>query len=134
MIEQCAVPLLYPEINLANHLACIELANLGPADPRQPSVLFWGDKMVKWQVREGVARSQLCMNCDNYDDSEENLACIASQPGGQLKASDLPVTPKWADVDGMPSAICTRWGITCSGLRTCDDWEPIEEETIVEED
>lgn len=89
--------------------------------------------MVKWQVREGVARTQLCMNCEYYDNSSESLACIATQPGGQLKASDLPITPKWADIDGMPSAVCTRWGITCSAIRTCDDWDPIVAEDNIEE-
>ena len=128
-VEQCPTAAMYPEVNLANHLACIKLANLGPADPRQPSVLFWGDKMVKWQVKEGEARTRLCMNCEYYDNSPENLFCIATEPGGQLKASALPVVPKWADIDGMPSAICTRWGITCSALRTCDDWDPVVEYT-----
>ena len=129
-MDMCPVATLYPEINLANHLACIKIANLGPADPRQPSVLFWGDKMTKWQVQEGEARSRLCMNCEHYNDSPENLVCIATNPGGQIKPSALPLTPKWADISGMPSAICDRWGITCSALRTCDDWEPIPEDYL----
>ena len=53
----------------------------------------------------------------------EILQAIPTSPGGQMKASDLPVTPKWADIQGMPSAVCSRWAITCSALRTCDDWE-----------
>jgi hypothetical protein len=123
MTDLLPVPLAYKELNLANHLTCIEYANLGPADPRQPSVLYWGDKMEKWQVPEGVARTRLCMNCAHYDNSPEVLAAMPSAPGAQLKASDLPVTPKWADIDGMPAAICTMWAITCSALRTCDTWE-----------
>lgn len=117
------VPLLYPEINLANHIACIQYANLGPADPREPSVVFWSAKQKKWNVSEGVARSQLCMNCSHYDNSPEILQAIPTSPGGQIKPSELPVNPRWADIDGMPSAVCTRWNITCSALRTCDDWE-----------
>lgn len=120
---------LYREVNLANHLMCIKLANLGPADPRTPSTLFWGDKMDKWHVAEGMARSRLCMNCEHYIDTPENEIAIATGPGAQLKASELPVEPKWADISGMPAAVCSRWGITCSALRTCDDWEPVETDT-----
>lgn len=129
--EDCPIEAQYKEVNLSNHLLAIKLANLGPADPRQPNTLYWGDKMLLWGVQEGVARSQLCMNCGHYDDSAEMLACIATGQGGTLLPSELPVEPRWADIPGMPSAICTRWNITCSAIRTCDDWEPeeYEEET-----
>ena len=123
MSELIAVPLLYAEINLANHLACIQYANLGPADPREPNMNYWMRKQQLWQVPEGVARTRLCMNCAHYDNSEETLAQFPGTPGGSMLASQLPVTPKWADITGMPSAVCTRWTITCSALRTCDDWE-----------
>lgn len=123
MSEILPVALRYKDLNLANHLVCIDKVALGPADPRQPSVLYWGDKMERWNVSEGVARTRLCMNCAHYDNSPEILAALPASPGAQLKASDLPVTPKWADIAGMPSAVCTLWSITCSALRTCDDWE-----------
>lgn len=123
MAELCPVPVMFPEINLANHLASIQYAALGPADPRQPSDAYWQDKMKKWNVTEGVARTRLCMNCAHYKNDEETMKCLETGPGAQLKPSALPVTPKWADIEGMPSAVCTRWSITCSALRTCDDWE-----------
>lgn len=123
MSDNCPVASMYKEVNLANHLTTIRLANLGPPDPRQPSTLFWGDKMVKWHVPEGTARARLCMNCEEYNISY--TACMLVGEGAALKASELPITPKWADIDGMPSAICDRWGITCAALRTCDDWEPV---------
>jgi len=123
MSDILPVALRYKDLNLANHLVCIERANLGPADPRQPSVLYWGDKMEQWGVSEGVARTRLCMNCAHYDNSPEVMQALPSSAGAQLRASELPVTPKWADIAGMPSAVCTMWSITCSALRTCDDWE-----------
>jgi hypothetical protein len=128
MSDNCPTCTIYKEVNLANHMQAIKFANLGPADPRQPSTLFWGDKMDKWKVPEGVARSRLCMNCEEYNDTPENQVCITTGPGAQLKASELPVTPKWADINGMPAAICDRWVIPCSAIRTCDDWEPISNE------
>ena len=132
METDCPVEAQYKEVNLANHLLAIKLANLGPADPRQPNTLYWGDKMALWMVEEGQARTQLCMNCGYYDSSPEMLQCIATGEGGTLKPSELPVEPRWADISGMPSAICTRWNITCSALRTCDDWEAYEHESEYE--
>lgn len=123
MRDLIPIALAYPEINLANHLACIQYANLGPADPREPSTEYWQQKMDKWQVSEGVARTRLCMNCAHYNNSPEVMQAIPGSPGAQLKPSQLPVTPRWADIEGMPSAVCNRWMITCSALRTCDDWE-----------
>lgn len=123
-MDLCPVATVYKEVNVANHLQAIKLANLGPADPRQPSTLYWGDKMDLWKVPEGTARARLCMDCEHYRDTPENQYCISTGPGGSLKASELPITPKWVDIPGMPAAICSRWSITCSALRTCDDWEP----------
>lgn len=123
---ECPVAAVYKEVNLNNHMQAIKFANLGPADPRERNTLFWGDKMTKWGVSEGVARTRLCMNCEEYNNSPENQVCMTVGEGATLKASELPITPKWADIDGMPAAICDRWNITCSALRTCDDWEPIE--------
>ena len=129
MNDSIPVPLLYKEINLANHISCIQYANLGPADPRQPSTAYWQQKMQVWKVPEGVARTRLCMNCAHYCNSPDILAAIPASPGGQLKPSELPVNPKWADIEGMPGAVCSRWSITCSALRTCDDWEdPAQDE------
>lgn len=126
MADMCPLPTMYRDINLANHLLCIKKAALGPADPRQPSTSYWEAKIKKWKVKEGQARSQLCMNCEHYIDTPEMQDCIKKGSGAKLKASE--VDPTWADIDGMPSAVCSRYNITCSSLRTCDDWEPVEED------
>lgn len=119
MVDLCPVPTMFKELNKKYHLDAVTYAALGPADPREPSIIFWAAKMQKWGVSEGVARTRLCMNCAHYKNDEETLACIAS--GQQLLASE--VDPSFADIEGGPSAVCTRWNITCSAMRTCDDWE-----------
>lgn len=124
MEDKMPICLEYKEINLGNHIRCHDYAALGPADPREPSALFWGDKMQKWLVPEGVARTRLCMNCAHYDNSQEVMDAFSQMPpGAQLTEADLPFQPQWATIAGQPSAVCTRWAITCSALRTCDDWE-----------
>lgn len=123
MKDLCPVATMYKDINLANHIATIQYANLGPPDPREPSTEYWMAKSELWGVPEGVARTRLCMNCSHYKNDPETQDCLVEGPGAQLLASELPVTPRWADIQGMPAAVCTRWNITCSALRTCDDWE-----------
>lgn len=123
MAEICSPATRFKDINLANHMAAIEYAALGPADPREPNTVYWMAKSEIWEVPEGTARTRLCMNCAHYKNDPDTLECVASGPGGQLKPSELPVTPRWADIEGMPGAVCTLWGITCSALRTCNDWE-----------
>lgn len=129
MADSCPACLVYPGINVANHLQCIQYAQLGPADPTQPNPEFWQQKAIGWRVKEGEARTRLCMNCEHYDDSEENQQCIDSNSKNIPKASSLPINPKWVDIDGMPAAVCTRYNITCSALRTCNDWEPCCDQT-----
>jgi len=123
MDNSCPIATQYKYINLASHLVAIKEANLGPADPREPSAPYWMAKATLWEVPEGVARTRLCMNCANYDNAPQTLSCLATGEGGTLKPSELPVTPKWADIDGMPGGVCTIWNISCSAIRTCDSWE-----------
>jgi hypothetical protein len=123
MDNSCPTAAQSKYVNLANHLVAIEEGSLGPADPRQPSTEYWADKMDIWGVTEGVARTRLCMNCAHYDNSPATMECLAAGTGATLKPSKIPVVPVWADIKGMPSAICTEWNITCSALRTCDAWE-----------
>lgn len=119
MADLCPVPTRFKELNIQGHKDCVTYANLGPADPREPSNEFWAAKMQKWGVSEGVARTRLCMNCAHYKNDEETIACV--EQGQQLLASE--VNPAWADIPGGPSAVCTMWPITCSAMRTCDEWE-----------
>ncbi len=124
MADLCPPSTLSKQVNIEFHMMAFKHASLGPADPRQPSDAYWKMMMDKWKVPEGEARSRLCMNCEHYMDDPENVACVQNGPGGKLKASELPIIPKWADIDGLPQAVCSRWGLTCSSIRTCVDWEP----------
>lgn len=112
------------ELNKTNHMITIEQANLGPADPVAQSDAYWSFMAEKWMVSTDEARVRQCQNCEYYNNSPKVLDCLKSST---LKASDLPVTPKWADVSA-PSGYCTKWDITCTSTRTCLSWEPGEEE------
>ena len=119
-IDACPLPLQSNSLNVKNHLKAIEYDGLGPANPTIPNNEFWKDKGTKWNVTEGDARGRLCNNCRYYINATFIKDCIASLPAKNLKASALPLTPKWKDVESTPQAYCTLLDITCSPVRTCD--------------
>ena len=128
MEDKLPAQLLYPEVNVANHLLAIQYEALGPLDPREPNPEFWAAKVEKWQVLEGEARTRLCMNCAHYDNSPEIVEYMQNtwEP---IKLQELPIDPAPVDIPGDLSACCTRWTITCTAMRTCDAWEaPWEDE------
>jgi len=88
---------------------------------------------MKWGTTEGLARGRLCANCEYYVNTSEIEDCIAEGPAYELKASKLPLTPKWADIEDHPVAYCVKFDITCSPVRTCDEQEmggPIDDERM----
>lgn len=111
-------------VNMANHMTAIKQGNLGPADPTAPSDAYWSFMAEKWMVSTQEARVRQCQNCEYYENSPKVLDCLKSST---LKASDLPVTPKWADVSA-PSGYCTKWDITCTSIRTCLSWDSDQKE------
>ena len=123
MMDYCPLPLQNNKLNVKNHLKTIKDHGLGPADPRQSNMSFWEDKAKKWQTTEGDARGRLCANCEHYMNTSEIEDCIVNGPALELKASALPLTPKWADIESRPVAYCTLYDITCSPVRTCDSQE-----------
>lgn len=123
---ECPVVTNDAELNMANHMVAIKQANLGPADPEATSDAYWSFMAEKWMVSTDEARVRQCQNCEYYNNSPKVLDCLKSST---LMASDLPVTPKWADVSA-PSGYCTKWDITCTSTRTCLTWEPGQEEEL----
>ena len=120
-MDACPLPLQSNSLNVKNHLKAIKEHGLGAPDPTQPNNEFWKDKAKKWNCSEGDARGRLCMNCRYYVNTSFIKECIDYYPAKDLKASDLPVTPKWKDIESKPQAYCTLLDITCSPVRTCDN-------------
>ena len=132
-LDNCPLPLQNNKLNVKNHLSTIKEHGLGPADPRQPNEEFWKQKAMRWNCTEGDARGRLCANCEHYVNTTEIQDCIANGPAYELKASQLPLTPKWADIESHPVAYCTLFDITCSPVRTCDEQEmggPIDDQRM----
>lgn len=136
-LDNCPLALQSNSLNIKNHLSTIEEYGLGPADPRLPNDEFWADKAAKWDMTEGDARGRLCANCEYYYNTSEIEDCIDAGPAKNLKASALPLEPKWADIESKPVAYCEKFDITCSPVRTCDAQEmggPMDDERVAAED
>lgn len=106
-------------INLKNHRICITKADLGPANPKMPEVMFWLKKSMKWNVSEKAAREMICGNCQYYHKTKAIDAYMKKYE--QITPPD--VDPAWVDT-GESGGYCTEWEITCTHSRTCDSWEP----------
>lgn len=124
LVQACPIAIQQVDVNVANHLTTIKDHGLGPADPRQPNEDFWSAKAVLWGTTEGDARGRMCCNCRHYYDTTQIQQCIELTPTYNLKASKLPLTPPWADIESHPVGYCDLFDITCSPIRTCDAQEP----------
>lgn len=118
--DEVPAPLQDNQLNADNHMIAIQDYGLGPADPRQPNEEFWQNKAVIWAISSGDARGRLCANCVYYFNTSQITDAIRNGPAWNLKASDLPLEPKWADIESHPTAYCDLLEITCSPTRTCD--------------
>lgn len=120
-LDECPLPIQSVSLNIKNHLKAIEEHGLGAPDPTLPNDEFWADKARKWNCSVGDARGRLCANCGYYVNATVIKDCIDAFPVKDMKASQLPVTPKWKDIESKPQAYCTLLDITCSPVRTCDN-------------
>jgi hypothetical protein len=134
--ELCPVGTMYQDVNLSNHLAAIQYANYGPPEARDSNPQFWLLKQELWGVSEGQARMRVCASCHHVDRSPETQDCVIEGPVGDWSESQLPVTPAFVDVDGMPVWYCKRWNMTISPIRVCDQWESEDngDDEVPEED
>jgi len=130
LLDNCPIGLQSNAVNIKNHLKAIEDANLGPADPLERNNDFWTKKAVLWGISEGDARGRLCNNCEHYFDNPDIRSCIENGPANDLKASALPLTPPWADIEDHPVGYCNKFDITCSPIRTCDEQEILERDYV----
>jgi hypothetical protein len=131
--DRCPEALKDNKINVRNHMKAIKDYGLGPADPRQPNTAYWQDKGYKWGITEGDARGRLCCNCEHFIATSQIVKWINNGPVVKSKASGLPVTPKWTDIESRPVAFCSLLDITCSPIRTCDEQEmggPIDDQRL----
>ena len=116
---RCPEVLMDKKMSIFNHRVCITKADLGPANPKMPEVVFWLMKSAKWNVSECAAREMICGNCGHYWKTKMIDDCMAKYP----QVTPPEVDPAWVDT-GESGGYCDEWDIPCTHSRTCDTWEP----------
>lgn len=133
-LDNCPLSLQSNSLNKKNHIYVLENHGLGPADPRQPNEEFWKQKAMRWMTTEGLARGRLCANCEYYVNTSQIEDCIANGPAFNFKTSS--VAPEIVDIEEHPVAWCSKFDITCSPTRTCDEQEmggPMDDARMTDE-
>lgn len=133
-LDNCPLSLQSNSLNKKNHIYVIENHGLGPADPRQPNEEFWKQKAMRWMTTEGLARGRLCANCEYFVNTSQIEDCISAGPAFTFKTSS--VAPEIVDIEEHPVAWCSKFDITCSPTRTCDEQEmggPMDDARMTDE-
>lgn len=75
---------------------------------------YWSKMALIWNVTEEKARTQLCANCEYYNNSSDMM----------LQMNQIPLNS--FDLDGGGRGFCVKFDFICHNLRTCQAWEPKE--------
>lgn len=102
------------EENKANTDSTIKDWNLGPLKPSdEPGTNkpFWTKMADIWKVGESVARTQLCANCEYFENTPEMMMMMDTIPRNEF------------DTDAGGRGYCHRFDFICHNLRSCQAWE-----------
>lgn len=110
--ESCPVETQDIAANLANRKNAVDVANYGPANPREENEPFWDAKAAQFKTTQAEARTMRCGNCAAFNQSERIKKCISTGIGADAgeveRAGDL--------------GYCEAFDFKCAALRTCDAW------------
>lgn len=91
--------------------------HLGPeigSDKPGENADYWAEMAAVWNIDEADARTQLCGNCEYFDDSPITLRSMEKIPYNKL------------DETGGGRGFCKKFDFICHHLRTCQAWESNE--------
>lgn len=112
-------PFITAAENKRNTAMVIEKWDLGPQVPsNEPKANgeYWIGLGAAMQVDESEARRRRCSNCEYYDNSTLT----------QMKMEKIPLNS--FDKNAGFRGFCEKFDFICHDLRSCQAWEPREEE------
>jgi hypothetical protein len=103
--------------NTSNRQVVATYWNLGPSTTSvkpNDNKAYWVKIAEIWNIGETQARTQLCANCEYYDNTS----------GMMLQMNKIPLDK--FDMDGGGRGYCHKFDFICHNLRTCQAWESKE--------
>ena len=117
----CPLPMTNKQLNIDNHMVAVEEANLGPARPSSPGV-YWMERADRLGISETESRAQQCQNCHYYVNTPQIQSCYSTNKAAGNIPIETEINPSW-EVVSDPAGYCVKFDITCTPIRTCDEWE-----------
>ncbi len=104
---------------MANTEHTIKYWNLGPKVPSEKpdsNKEYWQKAAKIWNTNEATARSQVCANCEYYNNTPEMLRTMNKIPFNKY------------DENAGGRGYCHKFDFICHNLRSCSAWERKEYE------
>lgn len=112
---KCPTATLDVALNLKNRQKCIKVAMYGPANPRQPNLMYWQKLANIWGIGVAEAKTMRCGNCAAFDIKPKTIDCI------KLGLGRDGIDPQ----DTVVAAELGYWRMfqfKCAASRTCSAW------------
>jgi len=109
-----AVSIVPAKENIANTENAIKNWNLGPENVDADNKPYWSKMAKLWNVDEETARTQICGNCEYYNNTPEYL--LAMKKSYPLNKYDI--------YDSFTQrGYCEKLEFGCHTPRSCQAWE-----------
>ena len=112
---KCPTATLDVALNLKNRQKCIKVAMYGPANPRQPNLMYWQKLANIGGIGVAEAKTMRCGNCAAFDIKKQTIDCIKLGLGRDgIDPQDTVVAAELG--------YCRMFQFKCAASRTCSAW------------
>jgi adenylate kinase family enzyme len=110
--SNCPLPTQDIKTNLANRQKAIDVAQYGPANPKEPNEEYWTEKAKTFGGSVEEAKTMRCGNCAGFNKTKKLMDCISKGIG-----TDAQEVEQAGDL-----GYCEIFDFKCASMRTCSAW------------
>jgi adenylate kinase family enzyme len=110
--SNCPLPTQDIKTNLANRQKAIDVAQYGPANPKEPNEAYWTEKAKTFGGSVEEAKTMRCGNCAGFNKTKKLMDCISKGIG-----ADAQEVEQAGDL-----GYCEIFDFKCASMRTCSAW------------
>jgi hypothetical protein len=111
-VVKCPLPTQDIKTNLANRQKAIDVAQYGPANPKEPNEEYWANKAKTFGGSVEEAKTMRCGNCAGFNKTKRLMDCISKGIG-----TDAQEVEQAGDL-----GYCEIFDFKCASMRTCSAW------------